>query len=113
VQSQEYKDLTSRGFYITAISWRSEAEGNPPDIVQFDAGFQDRKRGTGFKYAIQGAYRAHKGAHRKTIVPIEGTEKARLLALIESTARKVLADLVAEAKEANPTSVGGSDVAAV
>lgn len=113
VQSQEYKDLTSRGFYITAISWRSEAEGNPPDIVQFDAGFQDRKRGTGFKYAIQGAFRAHKSAHRKTIVHVDGTEKARLLALIESTAREVLADLVAEAKEADPASAGGSDVAAV
>lgn len=113
VQSQEYKDLTSRGFYITAISWRSEGEGNPPDIVQFDAGFQDRKRGTGFKYAIQGAFRAHKGAHRKTMVHVDGTEKAQLLALIESTARQVLADLVEEAKEADPATEGGSDGAPV
>lgn len=113
VQSQEYKDLTSRGFYITAISWRSEAEGNPPDIVQFDAGFQDRKRGTGFKYSIQGAFRAHKGAHRKTMVHVEGIEKAKLLALIESTARQVLSDLVEEVKDTEPSTEGGSDDSAV
>lgn len=96
VQSQEYKDLTARGFYITAITWRSESEGNPPDIIQFDAGFQDRKRGIGFKYAIQGAFRAHNGSHRKTIVPINNTEKAKLLALLELTARQVLSDLLEE-----------------
>lgn len=60
VQSQEYKDLTSRGFFITSITWRSEYEREPNDIVQFDAGFEDRKTGTGFKYQVQGAFRAHK-----------------------------------------------------
>lgn len=44
VQSQEYKDLTSRGFFITSITWRSEYEREPNDIVQFDAGFEDRKQ---------------------------------------------------------------------
>jgi len=111
VQSQEYKDLTARGFYITAISWRSEADGGQPDIVQFDAGFQDRKRGTGFKYAVQGAFRAHKGAHRKTMVHVQDTEKAALLSLIESTARKVLSDLLAEA--ATEEAEGDGDDAAV
>jgi len=113
VQSQEYKDLTARGFYITAISWRSEADGNPPDIIQFDAGFQDRKRGTGFKYSIQGAFRAHKGSHRKTIVHVSDSEKANLLALLEVTARKVLRDLLSEAKEADEVIDGGSDGAEV
>lgn len=99
VQSQEYKDLTERGFYITSISWRCESESNPPDIIQFDAGFQDRKHGTGFKYAVQGAFRAYKGTHRKTIVAVSDSEKAKLLALLEATARKVLSDLLDEARE--------------
>jgi len=113
VQSQEYKELTARGFYITAISWRSESEGTPPDIIQFDAGFQDRKQGTGFKYAIQGAFRAHKGSHRKTIVHVDDSEKARLLALIEATARKVLADLLTETKDSDLPAEGDRDVEAV
>lgn len=110
VQSQEYRDLTDRGFFITAISWRSEFEGNPPDIIQFEAGFQDRKRGTDFKYAIQGAFRAHKGSHRKSIVHVSGAEKAKLLALLESTARKVLRDLLDEAGEPYEPNHGGADV---
>ena len=99
VQSQEYKDLTSRGFYITSISWRTEVDANPPDIVQFEAGFQDRKLGTGFRYNIQGVFRAHNGTHRKTIVPVTGAERTKLLGLLESTARRVLTDLLAEAAE--------------
>ena len=47
------------------------------------------------------------------MVHVDGTEKARLLALIESTARQVLADLVEEAKDANPAAEGGSDGTAV
>lgn len=109
VQSQEYKDLTARGFYITAISWRSEAEGNPPDIIQFDAGFQDRKRGTGFKCSIQGAFRAHKGSHRKMIVTVSDSEKSKLLELLESTARQVLSELLNETKGLSVAVEGGSD----
>lgn len=106
VQSQEYKELTARGFYITSISWRSERDGNPPDIIQFDAGFQDRRLGTGFRYNIQGAFRAYKGAHRKSIAHVEGTERSNLLGLLESTARRVLAELVAETKSAGETDEG-------
>ncbi|MYM96401.1 hypothetical protein [Duganella vulcania] len=93
VQSQEYKDLTKRGFYITAISWRAEIQTEPPDIIQFEAGFQDRKQGKGFKYSVTGAFRAHKGTHRKTIVPVLEAEKASLFASIESTARKIITEL--------------------
>lgn len=96
VQSQEYKDLTKRGFFITAITWRSEQLNDPIDIIQFDAGFEDRKNGAGFKYSVQGAFRSHKGAHRKTIVHVDDLEKTKLFSLLESTARKVLSDLLSE-----------------
>lgn len=102
VQSQEYKDLTSRGFFITSITWRSEYEREPNDIVQFDAGFEDRKTGTGFKYQVQGTFRAHKGTHRKTIVHVSDLERAKLFSILEDTARKVLSDLLSEAEEESP-----------
>jgi len=102
VQSQEYKDLTARGFFITAITWRSEHEREPNDIIQFDAGFEDRKTGTGFRYQAQGAFRAHKGTHRKSIVHVNDAEKAQLFSLVEETARKVLADLLKEAADDEP-----------
>lgn len=99
VQSQEYKELTKRGFYITAISWRAEMQSEPPDIIQFDAAFQDRKEGKGFKYGITGAFRAHKGTHRKSIAPVADAEKAALFALLECAARKIIATLRQDAVE--------------
>ncbi|WP_296442725.1 hypothetical protein [Rhodoferax sp. UBA5149] len=102
VQSQEYKDLTARGFFITAITWRSEHEREPNDIIQFDAGFENRKTGTGFRYQVQGAFRAHKGTHRKSIIHVTDSEKTQLFSLIEDTARKVLADLLKEAADEEP-----------
>lgn len=98
VQSQEYKELTSRGFFITAITWKTEHEREPNDIVQFDAGFEDRKAGTGFKYQVQGVYRAHKGAHRKTMVHTEDLERTKLLSLLENTAKRVLSELLEESE---------------
>ncbi|WP_270828378.1 hypothetical protein [Aeromonas sp. Y318-1] len=99
VQSREYKDLTSRGFFITAITWRSEHERDPNDIIQFDAGFEDRSTGTGFKYQVQGVFRAHKGTHRKTISHVEDNEKTKLFSLLENTARNVLSNLMLEASD--------------
>lgn len=98
VQSQEYKELTSRGFFITAITWRSEHERDPNDIIQFDAGFEDRRSGTGFRYQVQGAFRAHKGTHRRSIVHVTNVEKTMLFSLLENTARDVLAGLLREAE---------------
>lgn len=100
VQSEEYQQLTKRGFFITAITWRAEQISLPYDIIQFDAGFEDRQRGTGFKYAVQGAFRFQKGQHTKSPRPVSETERAAFFALIESTARKVLTDLVRSANEA-------------
>lgn len=103
VQSQEYKDLTKRGFFITAISWRSEHERDSNDIIQFDAGFENRKTGTGFRYQIQGAFRAHKGSHRKSIDHVTDSEKAQLFSLVEDAARKVLANLLKESADEEPS----------
>lgn len=96
VQSQEYKDITKRGFFITSITWRSEQSSDPLDVIQFEAGFEDKKNGTGFRYSIQGAFRSYKGIHRKTIAPVSDFEKERFFSLLESTARKVLSDLLVE-----------------
>ena len=75
---------------------------DPNDIIQFDAGFENRKTGTGFRYQAQGAFRAHKGTHRKSIVHVTDAEKAQLFSLVEETARKVLADLLKEAADDKP-----------
>ncbi|HYG91869.1 MAG TPA: hypothetical protein VD978_37100 [Azospirillum sp.] len=103
VQSREYRDLTSRGFFITSISWRSERVGANNEIVQFEAGFEDRKLGTGFRYSVQGVFRLHKGAHRKVSTPVNEVEKIELFELLEKTARKILVELREEGDSGTPT----------
>ncbi|BAI76206.1 hypothetical protein AZL_d03800 (plasmid) [Azospirillum sp. B510] len=93
VRSKEYIELTRKGFYITSISWRAERDATDNDIYQFDAGFEDRKLGSGFKYSVQGVFRKYKDRHRKTITHVDGLEKTDLLSLIEDTARVILRDL--------------------
>ncbi|MDO9332713.1 MAG: hypothetical protein Q7U27_28815 [Pseudomonas sp.] len=101
VQSAEYKELTKRGFYITSISWRSEQVINPPDIVQYEAGFEDKKKCSGFRYGIQGVFKAHKGSHRKTITSVEAQDRARYFSLLETTALRILNELLSEAGAGN------------
>ncbi|MDD2098766.1 hypothetical protein EJA72_11570 [Pseudomonas sp. PB120] len=96
VQSKEYKELSQRGFYITHISWKSEQIENPPNIVQFEAGFEDKQNCLGFRYGVQGEFKYHKGSHRKGISPVEDKERARYFSLIEQTALKLKNELLAE-----------------
>ncbi|MNW07114.1 hypothetical protein D3C71_2036580 [compost metagenome] len=43
-------------------------------------------------------FRAHNGTHRKTIVSVSEVERTKLLGVLESSARRVLAELITEAE---------------
>jgi hypothetical protein len=89
----EYQELRRKGFYTTFIVWRSRQVQAPYDIVEFEAGFDDPRKGTGFKYNVKGVHRYLNGRYTTTLRPLVKDEKATLLALIEQTARRVLAEL--------------------
>jgi len=97
VQSKEYKELSQRGFYITHISWKSEQIQNPPNIVRFEAGFEDRQNCIGFRYGVQGEFKYHKGTHRKTMTAVELADRSRYFSLIEKTALELQNELLAQA----------------
>ncbi|WP_122499533.1 hypothetical protein [Pseudomonas viridiflava] len=98
VQSKEYKELSQRGFYITHISWKSEQIQNPPNLIRFEAGFEDKQNCIGFRYGVQGEFKYHKGAHRKTMTPVEAIDRARYFSLIEKTALELKNDLLTQAE---------------
>ena len=89
----EYQELRRKGFYTTFIVWRSKQAQTPYDIVEFEAGFDAPRKGTGFKYNVKGVHRYINGRYTTTLRPLTKDEKATLLALIEQTARRVLAEL--------------------
>ena len=100
VASEMYQELKAKGFFITSITWRVKQSVHPSAIVEFDAGFEDRQAGKKFRYSVHGALRFKNGSYTKNIRPVEEGEKADLLAMIESTARTVLAELLAAAQGA-------------
>ncbi|KDP83917.1 hypothetical protein CF70_022360 [Cupriavidus sp. SK-3] len=93
VASEQYQQLRKGGFFITAITWRSKQQQEPQDMIQFDASFDDGPAGTGFKYGVRYASRLPNGDYAKNFKPVEDHLKPLLFELIETTARKVLADL--------------------
>lgn len=99
VASDMYQELKAKGFFITSITWRAKQSVHPFAVVECDAGFEDRQAGKKFRYSVHGALRFKNGSYTKNIRPVDDGEKAALLAMIESTARTVLADLLAATEQ--------------
>lgn len=108
VASEMYQELKDKGFFITSITWRAKQKVHPYAIIECDAGFEDRQAGKKFRYSIHGALKFKNGAYTKHIRPVSETEKATLLAMIEKTARTVLAQLLAKAAGAGADSEAGT-----
>ncbi|WP_147363627.1 hypothetical protein [Burkholderia pseudomallei] len=102
VASEMYQELKEKGFFITSITWRARQTVDPYSIVEFDAGFEDKQAAKRFRYSVHGALRFKNGSYTKHIRPIDDVEKAQLLDMIEGTARKVLAELLAKASATEP-----------
>lgn len=106
VASEMYQDLKTKGFYITSITWRARQDVDPYAMAEFDAGFEDKQAAKRFRYSVHGVLRFKNGKYTKNIRPVEDGEKAALLSMIEQTARKVLADLVAAQTAADAQAEG-------
>ena len=100
VASEMFQELKAKGFFITSVTWRAKQNLVPHAIIECDAGFEDRQAGKKFSYSIHGSLKFKNGKYTKNIRPVEDTEKADLLAMIERTARSVLAQLLSDADNA-------------
>lgn len=108
VASEMYQELKDKGFFITSITWRAKQRVHPYAIIEYDAGFEDRHAGKKFRYSVHGALKFKNGVYTKNIRPVSEVEKATQLAMIEKTARTVLAQLLAEAAGAGAESESGT-----
>ena len=108
VASEMYQELKDKGFFITSITWRAKQKTAPHLIIECDAGFEDRQAGKKFRYSIHGALKFKNGAYTKNIRPVSDADKATLLAMIEKTARTVLAHLLDEASGSSEDSDVGA-----
>lgn len=91
--SDEYQSLLKKGFFITAIIWRSRQTFVPHPIVEFEAAFEESEAGKGFKYSVRGMLNFVEGEYTKTLRPISADDKERFLSLIEKTASATIAEI--------------------
>lgn len=91
--SDEYQSLLKKGFFITAIIWRSKQTSIPYPIVEFEAAFEEPEAGKGFKYSVRGMLNFVDGEYTKTLRPISAEDKEELLSLIEETAAYTIAEI--------------------
>ncbi|RQP23071.1 hypothetical protein DZC73_18265 [Albitalea terrae] len=110
VASEMYQELKAKGFYITSVTWRARQDVDPYAKVEFDAGFEDRQAAKRFRYSVHGALRFKNGKYTKNLRHVEDAEKAALLGMIEQTARKVLADLLAAQAAADAAAQGNGGI---
>lgn len=100
IASEMYQELRAKGFFVTSVTWRSKQNAAPYTMIECDAGFGDRQAGRGFRYSIHGSLRFKAGQYAKNIRPVSELERASILAMIEQTARNVLASLLSDADAA-------------
>ena len=93
LSAPEYQQLKEKGFFITNIVWKSRQLDYPYNIIEFAAGFNEPREGTGFKYNVRGMYRFVNGTHNSTLRQIPKDERPPFFDLLEQTARKVLIEL--------------------
>jgi hypothetical protein len=102
VATEQYQSLRKGGFFLTAITWRARALTSPHDMVEFDASFDNGLEGTGFKYGMRYSKLLRKGEYAKGFRPVEENRKPGLFELIESAARKVAQEVLAESDITRP-----------
>lgn len=91
--SEEYQSLAKKGFFITAIIWRSMLTKQPYPMIEFEAAFDEPMAGKGFKYFVRGAYNVVDKQYTKTIRPVDTENKEKYLSIIEDTAANTIKEL--------------------
>ena len=102
VLTPEFQRLMEGGFFITALTWDADRDGEPNDLMRFDVSFEDGVAGTGLRYALRHRTRRSSGVLTSTFQPVPDIDRPSLFSAIEGAARNVLA-VVAQAPSAQPS----------
>lgn len=105
--SDEYKALLKKGFYVTSITWRALQIAPPNQLVEFEAGFDDPKNCTGFRYNVRGVFHQKKGAYARTAKTAVPSDKLTWLGILETAARAIMRRLKENASD--PDTAGDTE----
>jgi len=98
LQSQQYGQLATDGFFVKSIVWTSTEDTDSGTRVEFESGFVLPEEAKGFTYSVRGMYyRKTDGEFRKSKVAADPGDRRRLLRLLEDAARKAKDEIVVSA----------------
>lgn len=91
LESDEFKGLTQKGFYISKIVWQAKQSGFDSDIYEFEAQFTEPETCTKFSYLPRGFYKyLEPKVYGKSRSQFTNEEDRELSKLIEKAARSVI-----------------------
>jgi hypothetical protein len=87
LNSEDYKRLIQKGFYISSIVWHSILQKPSQPKVEFEAMLGNPGEGSGFKYNVRGVYNWRQDHHTQTRRPVSDADKTKYLESLEVAAR--------------------------
>ncbi|EPW6625605.1 hypothetical protein ACWOK4_003771 [Vibrio vulnificus] len=102
LKSDELKELYARGFYVCKIRWKFTDGMIDSDIYEAEAQFCNAEDCTDFSYINRGKFK-YRGSetYTKNPVKLDAPEETRINKAIESTARRLMLEIISSTKEDN------------
>lgn len=97
--SEEYQDLSAKGFYISEIRWNAIEKKGEKNKIKFEASFADPEQCSVFLYNALGYYKNTDDGFAKTKLPLPLDQKNNMLKAIEESAKKAQAGCEKRIKE--------------
>tara|TARA_R110001599_G_scaffold28026_2_gene97495 strand:- start:5179 stop:6363 length:1185 start_codon:yes stop_codon:yes gene_type:complete len=94
--SEEYQNLTRKGYFITSITWTAKETSAPYNKVSMMAGFEDPEECTSYRYSIKGVYKLRNHFYTKTLRSPSVDEKKVYIEAIEKHSKTILNQLISE-----------------
>lgn len=96
VLTDEFKQLTGRGFFIVALTWRAIQEDEPKDLIRFNVSFDDPVAGRGIKYAVRHAKRVDGDRFATSFKRLSDQRESAMFGALEAAANSALAELTGD-----------------
>jgi len=90
--SEEYQDLSAKGFYISEIRWNAIEKDGDKNKIRFEASFADPEQCSEFLYNALGYYKSTDEGFAKTKMTLPLDQKNNMLKAIEESAKKAQAE---------------------
>lgn len=92
--SNEYQELTSRGYFINSISWIATEVISPYTQFFMEVGFSDGDTCKHFRYSLKGVKNIKGGFYNKTLRPPSDVHTLWFNEEVESVSRSILEELI-------------------